>query len=496
MATTLKGIIGGGTTFSASPAIAIESVNLDYYAKNNISGYKTIESIPTDNLNYLNSVHPSSMIKSFEGCNKLKSIDLSKLDTSNVTSMKKLFLNCFCLTSIDLSNFNTSKVTDMSNMFAGISGTDDENMEEPDDSLIVTIKGLDKFDTSKVTTMKGMFNSYYLPDDNDEEDYPPAADIYINNLDVSSFDTSNVTDMSEMFDGVYNVNGSIDNVSSIDVSNFDTRKVTDMSFMFGESSNPILSDKFDTSNCESITYAFSQISLNKNSYSIIKKLNLSKCKDITGCLLNSEIPDDNLDLSNWDLRSLKSFGDFFGYYTLNGNRVNLTEDKLILPDNFYTKIYSQIEYLTRPFPRCETNDELKTYMKKMNTKSVKSLSNLYTNYAFYKTNIDTIDMDLLDLSSLTDTSRMFEYSEFVTINMTNMVMSKVDYMYDMFASCNKLVTINGIIDLSGLASINHASNMFKGCKNLKNVKVRLGNYSPSEFETATGISRNQYNIVS
>lgn len=485
--------MGGGLTFSASPAI--ESVNLDYYAKNNISGYKTIESIPTDNLNYLNSVHPSSMIKSFEGCNKLKSIDLSKLDTSNVTSMKKLFLNCFCLTSIDLSNFNTSKVTDMSNMFAGINGTDDENMEEPDESLIVTIKGLDKFDTSKVTTMEGMFDSYYLPDDNDE-DYPPAADIYINNLDVSSFDTSNVTNMSNMFSGVYNVNGSIDNVSSIDVSNFDTRKVTDMSFMFNQSSNPILSDKFDTSNCESIAYAFSQISLNKNSYSIIKKLNLSKCKDIVGCLLNSEIPDDNLDLSNWDLRSLKRFGDFFDYYTLNGNRVNLTEDKLILPDNFYTKIYSQIEYLTRPFPRCETNDELKTYMKKMNTKSVKSLSNLYTIYAFYKTNVDTIDMDLLDLSSLTSTSQMFEHSDFVTINMTNMVMSKVAYMYDMFASCNKLVTINGIIDLSGLASINRASDMFKGCKNLKNVKVRLANYSPSEFETATGISRNQYIIVS
>lgn len=486
--------MGGGTTFSASPAI--ESVNLDYYAKNNISGYKTIESIPTDNLNYLNSVHPSSMIKSFEGCNKLKSIDLSKLDTSNVTSMKKLFLNCFCLTSIDLSNFNTSKVTDMSNMFAGINGIDDVNMKEPDDdSLIVTIKGLDKFDTSKVTTMEGMFNSHYFSDD-DDEDYLPVADIYINNLDVSSFDTSNVTNMSSMFEGVYNVNGSIDNVSSIDISNFDTRKVTDMSLMFSVSSNLILSDKFDTSNCESIAYAFNEISLNKNSYSIIKKLNLSKCKNIIGCLLNSEIPDDNLDLSNWDLRSLKRFGNFFDYYTLNGNRVNLTEDKLILPDNFYTKIYPQIEYLSRPFPRCETNDELKTYMKKMNTKSAKSLSNLYTIYAFYKTNVDTIDMDLLDLSSLTNTSQMFEYSQFVTINMTNMVMSKVNYMYDMFASCDELVTINGIIDLSGLASINHASDMFKGCKNLKNVKVRLGNYSPSEFETVTGISRNQYNIVS
>lgn len=434
------------------------------------------------------------MIKSFEGCNKLKSIDLSKLDTSNVTSMKKLFLNCFCLTSIDLSNFNTSKVTDMSNMFAGINGTDDENMDEPDDSLIVTIKGLDKFDTSKVTTMKGMFNSYYFPDN--DEDYPPAADIYINNLDVSSFDTSNVTDMSNMFDGVYNVNGSIDNVSSIDVSNFDTRKVIDMTFMFRGSSNPILSDKFDTSNCESISYAFSDISLNKNSYSIIKKLNLSKCKDIVGCLLNTEIPDDNLDLSNWDLRSLKRFGNLFNYYTLNGNRVILTEDKLILPDNFYTKIYSQIEDLSRPFPRCETNDELKTYMKKMNTKSVKSLNSLYTMYAFYETNVDTIDMDLLDLSSLTNTSQMFEHSEFVTINMTNMVMSKIERMSNMFASCHELVTINGIIDLSGLASINYASDMFKGCKNLKNVMVRLGNYSPSEFETVTGISRNQYTIVS
>lgn len=410
--------------------------------------------------------------------------------------MKNLFSTCMCLTSIDLSNFNTSKVTDMSAMFSDIYGND--NLEEPDDSIIVTIKGLDKFDTSKVTTMESMFDAMYMSDDDDELNYPVTLNIYIyiNNLDVSSFDTSNVTNMSSMFAGVYNVNGSIDNVSSIDVSNFDTRKVTDMAFMFSDSSGPILSDSFNTSNCETICYTFSDTSVNKNTYSIIKKLNLSKCKNIIGCLLECKIPEDNLDLSNWDLRSLKRFGDFFNKYTLNGNRVNLTEDKLILPDNFYSKIYSQIEYLTRPFPHCETNDELKTYMKKMNTKSVKSLNNLYTNYAFYKTNVDTIDMDLLDLSSLTSTSGMFEYSDFVTINMTNMVMSKVTYMHDMFASCNKLVTINGIIDLSGLASINNARNMFKGCENLKNVRVRLASYSPSEFESTTGISRNQYTIVS
>ena len=110
-----------------------------------------------------------SMIKYFEGFDKMTSIDLSALDTSEVTNMNDMFSVCEGLTSLDVSNFDTSQVIDMSSMF----------------SYCKKLTSLDvsNFDTSKVTDMGSMFSRCAS----------------LTNLNVSNFNTSKVTNMIDMF---------------------------------------------------------------------------------------------------------------------------------------------------------------------------------------------------------------------------------------------------------------------------------------------------------
>ena len=119
----------------------------------------TFVNVPITNMDYFTSACKD----------ELKTLDLSSLDTSQVTSMIRTFDHCNKLTSIDLKNVDTSNVTDMTQMFNGCNS--------------LTSLDVSNFDTSQVTNMNGMFGTNFYN--------------YI--LDLSNFNTSNVTDMGEMF---------------------------------------------------------------------------------------------------------------------------------------------------------------------------------------------------------------------------------------------------------------------------------------------------------
>ena len=110
-----------------------------------------------------------SMIRYFDGFNKMTSIDLSALDTSEVTNMNYMFYECQSLTSLDVSKFDTSQVTNMSGMFEGCES--------------LTSLDVSNFNTSQVRDMSWMFGNCSG----------------LTSLDVSSFDTSQVIDMNSMF---------------------------------------------------------------------------------------------------------------------------------------------------------------------------------------------------------------------------------------------------------------------------------------------------------
>ena len=81
------------------------------------STYQTMTEVPSEGIQYLNSIRPDRIVSLLDGCKKLTTIDLTNLDTSEVTNMRYVFYQCNALTSLDLSTWDTSKVTFMENLF-------------------------------------------------------------------------------------------------------------------------------------------------------------------------------------------------------------------------------------------------------------------------------------------------------------------------------------------------------------------------------------------
>ena len=200
-------------------------MDLSNYARNNIVSYRTMTTIPQENIEYLSSgLAASNCFNMFSGCSNLTSIPWNEfnIDTSQCTSMAYMFNYCESLTSLDLSNFDTSKVTDMNSMFYLCKS--------------LTSLNLSSFDTSEVTDMKYMFQNCYA----------------LTSLDLSNFDTSKVTMMNGMF---YNCKA----LTNLNISNFDTSKVTSMSVMFqscGSLQEIICPNGFDLSSCTVISNMF------------------------------------------------------------------------------------------------------------------------------------------------------------------------------------------------------------------------------------------------
>ena len=84
------------------------------------------------------------MVRMFEDCNMLETLDLSSFNTEKVTGMWRMFNHCYQLMSLDVSSFNTGNVKYMNGMF----------------SSCRKLKSLDLsgFNTANVNDMSGMFN--------------------------------------------------------------------------------------------------------------------------------------------------------------------------------------------------------------------------------------------------------------------------------------------------------------------------------------------------
>ena len=144
----------------------------------------------------------TDMVKMFNFCSGLTSLDVSNFDTSNVTDMFYMFYGCSGLTSLDLSKWDTSKVTRMNQMFSYCDG--------------LTSLDLSGWDTSNVTAMDSMFYNCRS----------------LTSLDLSKWNTANLTNMNNMFE---NCSG----LTSLDLSKWDTSKVTTMTNMFNGCSNSL-----------------------------------------------------------------------------------------------------------------------------------------------------------------------------------------------------------------------------------------------------------------
>ena len=79
--------LDGDYTASAN-IIKLQLVDLSWYARDNISNYQTVTSIPQSNLNYLNSgLYASNMESMFDSCKKLTTTIKHMNHISYITSI-------------------------------------------------------------------------------------------------------------------------------------------------------------------------------------------------------------------------------------------------------------------------------------------------------------------------------------------------------------------------------------------------------------------------
>ena len=249
-------------------------IDLSYYARDNISNYGTITSIPQENIDYLSSgLRASNCREMFRNCNRLTSIPWNdfNIDTSRCTDMYYMF-GSTSITTIDLSSMDTSNVTDMGSMFS--------------DCRSLTNVNMSGWDVSKVRGMTWMFN-----------------DTKISNIDMSSWDTSSLTSIQLMFTNC-------DNITKLDLSTFDTTKLTDISSAFSYCTNltTLILPDFSTGKLTSISGAFQGCGITTLDLS---NMNTSNVTDVRYTFRNCEKLQQIICPNGFDLSSCRYISDMF-----------------------------------------------------------------------------------------------------------------------------------------------------------------------------------------
>ena len=457
----------------------------EYYKK--IANHKTITTLPKENAEYIKEALPNvtdcyDMMGSYslledkrDGCEALTSIDTTGWDTSNITDMDGMFSNCNVLTSLDVSKFNTSKVTNMALMFAGCNK--------------LTTMDVSKWNTSKVTDMFGIFEDCNVLTSLDSSNWDTSKVTRMNymfsrcnklsSLDVSKWNTSNVTDMIGVFSFCYVL-------SSLDVSNWNTSKVTDMTQMFIGSYSLTTLDvsKWNTSNVTSMHGMFKNC--NALTTLDVSKWDTSNVTDMDGMFdCCSKLA--TLDVSKWDTSNVTSM--FFMFNSCN-SLTNLNVSK------WNTSKVSDMRGMFTDCYKLTTLD-----VSKWDTSKVTNMALMFADcYA-----LATLDVSKWNTSKVTNMSHIFDRCDkLTTIDISNWDTSKVKYFGTMFNNTN-LTTIKGTIDMKSadttfwntdavdLNKRDTNQKMFENCTKLKGVKIKN---PPADFETYSGLTKDQYEIVS
>ena len=234
-------------------------------------------------------------------------IDLSDIDFKRIKDISYMFYGWRSLNEVKLPKDFTKNKTYLSKLFYG-----SDNYYRFDYGNVMPSIDLNGIDTSSVTSMENMFGGCKS----------------LTSLDLSSFDTSNVTNMRFMFAGTidfYNSISGMDSLMSVNLSSFDTSNVTNMIGMFGGciSLRSLDLSNFNTSNVTDISRMFescqSLTSLDLSNFNTSKvEWMVSTFKGTTN-LFNSE---GVLDLSNFDVRNVKSFHSMF--YGCGAKTINLS----------------------------------------------------------------------------------------------------------------------------------------------------------------------------
>ena len=414
-------------------------------------GFTKLESIV--NIEKLNTSHVHNMIRMFENCSSLTSLDLSNFETSNVINMNGLFNGCTNLATINISKtkFVTSNVKDMTIMFGRC-----ENLTSID---------LSGFNTSNVTSMSCMFNDCRS----------------LTSLDLSSFNTANVTDMGSMFTNCRSL-------TSLDLSSFNTANVTNMGGMFetcinlttiyageGWSTSSVTdtnNGRYMFSNCTKLkggggteynenhvdyTYAHLDGGTNNPGY-------FTEKVDQPYAILSAN----NTVLTfYYDYRKNERNGMSIGpFSTRNQTRWNKQESSItnVVFDSSFASCNSITS--TAYWFYNLTNLESIEGLDLLNTENVTTMCEMFEDCK----KLTSLDVSHFNTANVTDMGRMFYGCEKLTsLDVSHFNTEKVEYMRGMFETCNKLTSLD--VSHFNTANVTDMGRMFYGCEKLTSLDV-------------------------
>lgn len=455
-----------------------------------------------DSLADWNTGKVSDMESMFYNCNDLSSTDgFATWDVSNVTTMSTMFYNC----ALDLNtdgflNWDTGNVTTMSNMFRN-TRVDTKSLQNWDlssctsiagmfyNSNLVSFEGLENWDTSNVENMGSLFmySKFESADFSkwDTHNVKYMGDMFVScavkELDLSSWDTTNVTDMDGMFRNSH--------IESLNISSWDTANVDTMRHMFQECyylAEITLGEKFSSPNDNRYFY----FPVPSNNY--IDGADGYWYNSKGEAFLPGDIPynvadtyyavmpkafavysADDHSLNFYKRATVPSVGELFNGKTVT--HVYKNAESIIADSS------ERYPYTTLPW--FDVYDEIVSITIVDGGIQPENPSYWFASLI----NLTSVDLEKLDVSSVTDLSYMFDMCHKLTSvdSLASWDVGNVTSMYSMFTNCDSLSSVDALSNWN-TENVTTMAWMFRECESLEQVSLNWNTSSVIDMSDMFG----------
>ena len=373
--------------------------------------YGVQEIIGIDSIQTLNAINLNRM---FTNCESLTSLDLSRWKVSNVMYMQEMFDGCKSLTDLNISGWDLQNVNSIQELFQNCESLANLNVTD--------------VNVTNISSFSSLFNGC----SNLQE---------INGL--STWNTPNVSNLNSMFNGCTSL-------QVIDLSNFNLTRVSDYNYMFRGCTSlqrvKMLSNLYNGSSSISVTNMFGSITTNgvfvyNSNFDYTPIINV-----LPASWSAEQLELDYIQAEYYDAESINVINSQF-----NASQLELLE---------VNGVFTSVKPVINNTLTSQTNT-VKLYYEKG------ALTDL--SYMFKNTNLYSIDLSEFD-AELTNIVSMFYGSNVNTVDVSNLNISNITSLNNLFHNCSNLHTITGL-NTWVTTNVTDISYMFRGCGNLTSLDL-------------------------